>query len=77
MLASDASHYYANMEDDSPFPVVLDVGAMLDGYRKLLSLASSPDHIVPGHDPRVREIYPFHEDPMNDIVALHLAPKAK
>lgn len=77
VLASDASHYYANMDEDSPFPVVLDVGAMLDGYRKLLTLASSPDHIVPGHDPQVREIYPFHGDPMNDIVALHLPPKAK
>lgn len=74
VLASDASHYYANMEEDSPFPVVLDVGAMLDGYRKLLALASSPRHLVPGHDPKVRRIYPFHGDPANDIVALHLEP---
>lgn len=74
VLASDASHYYSNMEEDCPFPVVLDVGAMLDGYRKLLARASSPDHIVPGHDPRVREIYPYHGDPDDDIVALHLPP---
>ena len=65
------------MEEDAPFPVVLDVGAMLDGYRKLLTLASSPNHIVPGHDPRVREIYPCHGNPVNDIVALHLDPMAR
>lgn len=74
VLASDASHYYSNMEEDSPFPVVLDVGTMLDGYRKLLAKASSRDHIVPGHDPRVREIYPYHGDPKDDIVSLHLPP---
>ncbi|MCY1295702.1 hypothetical protein D9M70_450540 [compost metagenome] len=74
VLASDASHYYDNMDDDSPFPVVLDVGAMLDGYRKLHQLADSPAHIIPGHDPKVREIYPFYGAPEDDIMALHRAP---
>lgn len=74
VLASDASHYYANMEEDSPFPVVLDVGAMLAGYRKLHDLADSSDHLIPGHDPRVRELYPFHGAPSDDIMALHLPP---
>ena len=77
VLASDASHYYANMEEDSPFPVVLDVGVMLDGYRKLLALADSPEHLVPGHDPLVRYIYPFHGNPTDDVVALHLSPTAQ
>ena len=51
VLASDASHFYDNMELESPFPIVFHVGDMLDGYRKLLALADSKDHLVPGHDP--------------------------
>lgn len=73
VLASDASHYYDNMDDDSPFPVVHDIGAMLEGYRKLHRFASSPAHIVPGHDPLVRQRYPAHES-APDVVALHVAP---
>ena len=40
VLASDASHYYENMETGRPFPIVHDVGDMLDGYDRLLALAS-------------------------------------
>ena len=76
VLASDASHYYDNMQHDAPFPVVLNVGDMLDGYRKLLALAESPEHVIPGHDPQVRARYPFHGAPANDVVALHLPPTA-
>ena len=41
VLASDASHYYENMEAGRPFPIVHDVGDMLDGYDRLVALASS------------------------------------
>jgi glyoxylase-like metal-dependent hydrolase (beta-lactamase superfamily II) len=58
VLASDASHYYENMETGRPFPIVFDVGAMVQGYDMLRRLASSPDDIVPGHDPIVLERYP-------------------
>jgi glyoxylase-like metal-dependent hydrolase (beta-lactamase superfamily II) len=58
VLASDASHYYENMECGRPFPIVHDVGAMLDGYDRLYGLASSPAAVVPGHDPLVLERYP-------------------
>lgn len=76
VLASDASHYYENMDKPSPFPIVFHVGDMVAGYDKLRSLADSADHIVPGHDPLVRVKYPFWGDPANDIIALHLPPKA-
>jgi glyoxylase-like metal-dependent hydrolase (beta-lactamase superfamily II) len=72
VLASDASHYYENMETDSPFPLVHDVGAMLEGYRKLQALAESPDHLVPGHDPLVMARYPRLGK--HDVVCLHAAP---
>jgi glyoxylase-like metal-dependent hydrolase (beta-lactamase superfamily II) len=57
VLASDASHFYANMEQARPFPIVWSVADMVDGYAKLRTLADSPGHIVPGHDPLVFERY--------------------
>lgn len=58
VLASDASHYYDNFERAAPFPVVVDVTEMLNGYDTMQALASSPAHIVPGHDPLVLRRYP-------------------
>ena len=58
VLASDASHFYANMEQVRPFPIVWSVADMVDGYRRLRSLAESAQHIIPGHDPLVMERYP-------------------
>jgi glyoxylase-like metal-dependent hydrolase (beta-lactamase superfamily II) len=58
VLASDASHFYANMEQTRPFPIVWSVAAMVDGYRRLRELAESPAHVIPGHDPLVMERYP-------------------
>ena len=58
VLASDASHFYANMEETRPFPIVWSVADMVEGYRKLRALAQSPAHIIPGHDPLVLERYP-------------------
>lgn len=58
VLASDASHFYAHMEQDRAFPILYNLGDMLDGYRTLRRLATSPRHIVPGHDPMVMDRYP-------------------
>ena len=53
VLASDASHLYANMEQKRPFPAVYNVGDMIEGYRRAHELADSVQHVVPGHDPAV------------------------
>lgn len=58
VLASDATHFYANMERGLPFPIVADVPAVLEGYGTLRRLASSPAHVIPGHDPLVLDRYP-------------------
>ena len=58
VLASDASHFYANMEQTRPFPIVFSVDDMVSGYEKLRSLAASPGHVIPGHDPLVMQRYP-------------------
>ena len=74
VLASDAAHYYANLHKESPFPIVFHVGDMLDGFRKLMKRADTPDHMVPGHDPLVRARYPAWKAGDSEIVMLHEAP---
>jgi glyoxylase-like metal-dependent hydrolase (beta-lactamase superfamily II) len=69
VLASDASHFYANMEQVRPFPIVWSVADMVEGYRKLRSLADSPGHVIPGHDPLVLERYGPPKDGLGGIVA--------
>lgn len=72
VLASDASHYYANMNEGRPFPIVLDIGAMVDGWRRLQALADAPELIIPGHDPAVMTQFPAASAETRDI-AVRLA----
>ena len=58
VLASDAAHFYENLFERKPFPIVVDLEDILKGFRTLESLASTRDLIIPGHDPIVREAYP-------------------
>lgn len=62
VLASDATHFYAHIESGRVFPTVYNIGDVLDGYRTLNELASSPRHVIPGHDPLVVERYPPASD---------------
>ena len=57
VLASDASHYYENMMLRKPFPIVVDLQDMLDGFSRMEALATRPELIVPGHDPKVCEVF--------------------
>lgn len=58
VLASDAAHFYENFEARKPFPIVVDLQDMLDGFETLYRLAPNPELIVPGHDPLVRQYFP-------------------
>lgn len=58
VLASDAAHYYANMELGLAHPFTFHVGDTLEGYRRARELADSKDHIIRGHDPEVFKRYP-------------------
>jgi glyoxylase-like metal-dependent hydrolase (beta-lactamase superfamily II) len=40
------------------FPIVFDVGALLENYRRLRMLASDDRLVIPGHDPEVMTLYP-------------------
>ncbi len=74
VLASDASHYYENYRAASPFPIVVDLENMLEGFKRLRALADSDDHIIPGHDPLVRKHYQAVSGQNDRIVALHASP---
>jgi glyoxylase-like metal-dependent hydrolase (beta-lactamase superfamily II) len=69
VLASDAAHLYANIEETRPFPIVYHVGEMVEGYRRIRALAESPRHIIPGHDPLVLRRYPSPAPALEGIVA--------
>ena len=68
LLASDASHFYANMQQVRPFPIVYSVADMVAGYARMRTLADSPDHVIPGHDPQVMERYPAPRKDLQGIV---------
>ena len=68
VLASDASHFYAHMEQDRAFPILHNLADMLEGYATLRRLATSPRHIVPGHDPLVMARYPVAYSGLEDWV---------
>ncbi len=56
VLASDAVHYYEELERDRPFVVVADLEAMYAGFDTVADLAGAPGAVlVPGHDPLVMQ----------------------
>ena len=61
VLASDAVHFYEEVERDRPFAIVADVPAMYRAYDLLAGLASQPGtRLVAGHDPLVRTRFAPH-----------------
>ena len=58
VLASDATHFYANVEEDRPYGIVSDLAQMYGAFDLVRSLADSRDHVVPGHDPLVMDRFP-------------------
>ena len=72
VIASDTAHFYENYWLRKPFPIVVDMEDMLNGFDRLGRLASRPELIVPGHDPLVRAH--FAPGPATHIVRLDTGP---
>ncbi|MBB6409055.1 hypothetical protein [Mesorhizobium sangaii] len=70
VIASDAAHFYANMEREKPFPVFDPLSDVIFGVERMKQLASSPTHIVPGHDPLVLKRFAPSRQDVEDIVTL-------
>ena len=76
VLASDATHYYENFESGRPFPIVFDLGAMVEGWETLRRLAAPGGIVIPGHDPAVLARYPPAGPGLDGIAArLDLGPR--
>ena len=77
VVASDATHLYANYRNNLVFPAVHHVGELLEGYRTIRRLADSDDHIIPGHDPLVMTLYPAPSPDLEGVaVRLDVPPRA-
>ncbi|MFB4280307.1 N-acyl homoserine lactonase family protein [Nonomuraea sp. MTCD27] len=58
VLASDASHFYENIEGDRPFPILHSMTGMYGAFDRIKELADAPGLVVAGHDPLVLERFP-------------------
>jgi len=75
VLASDSVHYYENLESENPFPVLVSTIDYVGALRTVSRLADGPDHIIPGHDPRVLQRFPAAVAGATGSAALHLEPQ--
>ena len=76
VLASDASHFYANFEQMRAYATDFNVGDMLEGFTQLKRQATSPRHVIPGHDPLVLHRYPAAKPGLEGIaVRLDVEPR--
>lgn len=75
VITGDAAHFYANMQRNNPFPIVVNVAEMLAGWR-LIEMLSDGDlnRVIPGHDPLVSASYPRASAVGVDAFALHENP---
>jgi hypothetical protein len=53
VLASDNAYLYENLEKHVAISQTLDAASNLAAQTRMLSIASSPRLVVPGHDPAV------------------------
>lgn len=75
ILASDAAHYYENIRQRRPVPILFDLAGTLDGFERIAERAANLDRIIPGHDPLVLSAFPhFRSNP--HIVMVHSNPIA-
>lgn len=76
VLASDASHLYAHVEQNRVFPITHNLEQVLEGYATIRKLAPSLAHVVPGHDPLVLARYPAARPGLeNWVVRLDVEPR--
>lgn len=76
VLASDAVHYYEELERGVPFAIATDIVEMLDAHAVLRALAGAEGHVIPAHDPLVAARYPpARPDLAGKVIRLDVAPQ--
>jgi glyoxylase-like metal-dependent hydrolase (beta-lactamase superfamily II) len=71
LLASDAVHFYEELELERPFAVMHDLEQMYAAYDVLKGFAWAGAVVVPGHDPGVGERFPRSAE-ARDITAVRI-----
>ncbi|WP_413776507.1 N-acyl homoserine lactonase family protein [Rhodopseudomonas sp. P2A-2r] len=74
LLACDASVYFSNYIRRAPFGITIDVRDTLAAFRSIARLTGSIAHLIPGHDPLIRKLYPSISVAGVELVALHAKP---
>lgn len=70
VLASDAIHFYEQMEKDRPYWIFTDLAGMYAGYDFLQELERRPNSwIVSGHDPEVMTRFELVDDDCADLAS--------
>jgi glyoxylase-like metal-dependent hydrolase (beta-lactamase superfamily II) len=67
VLASDAVHYFEELERDRPFSIVASLADMYAAFDQIRELAADGARVVAGHDPLVAERFGHPADPPNVI----------
>jgi glyoxylase-like metal-dependent hydrolase (beta-lactamase superfamily II) len=75
VLGSDTAHFYANLVEGRPYPILDNLPTYFEAQRTALRLASSPQHFIPGHDPLVLARYPGARPGLEGVVRLDQAPR--
>ncbi|MFF5260354.1 N-acyl homoserine lactonase family protein [Actinomadura viridis] len=70
VLASDACHFYENLEEDRPFPILHSMTGMYGAFDRIRELAGGPGLVVAGHDPQVLDRFPAPSPSFEGRVAL-------
>jgi glyoxylase-like metal-dependent hydrolase (beta-lactamase superfamily II) len=74
VLASDALHYYEELERDWPFEVTVDLEEVYLAFDTLRELAAKPGAVlVAGHDPAVLERFPSVEGDADGLAVVQVA----
>lgn len=68
ILMSDVSHFYANLEQDRPYPIIHDLSKMYEGFDLIRSVSDEATILVPGHDPKVMERFPAPSPELEGII---------
>jgi glyoxylase-like metal-dependent hydrolase (beta-lactamase superfamily II) len=75
VLAGDASHVLANVQERRPYPLYADLRRTFEDYDALTRLAPDPDLLVPGHEASVIDRYPpARADLAGRVARLDLPP---
>lgn len=74
LLASDGSHYFPNIYNQQPHRITVDAIQTVASYRRMMALVDGPEFFIPGHDPKVRSIYPAIAVGGVELTVLHQPP---